>query len=105
MTEIDLGPCCICEGRVDVRTMISLDGKCPIPGRGWGCLKCHLPADGAVAVICDQCEKRYRQGQIRALRFICTGYPALDGRTPRGEMRGSHQHDLSYHGDELEVPD
>jgi hypothetical protein len=53
---IDLGPCCAC-GRADrqARTLIALAYRAPQKGTGWGCVVCHLPSDGALAVVCDPC--------------------------------------------------
>lgn len=100
-TEVDmevhqkLGPCCSC-GRDDpkhpARNVLMLQQKSPIPGRGWGCVQCGLPADGAVAVVCDECLQANRPRQ-----FACRGWPGVDGRVAIGELVGSHQHDLSKH--------
>lgn len=52
----DLGPCCACEkSGPTVRNVIMLDKRAPIAGTGWGCVQCGLAADGAVAVLCDDC--------------------------------------------------
>jgi hypothetical protein len=67
----------------------------PTPGRGWGCVVCDLPADGALAVVCDAClEKR------APLRFACQGYPGKDGRVPIDLLFGDHNHDMSKHPEE-----
>lgn len=54
--DLDLGPCCACgrEGP-EVRTLVMLDRKAHIPGAGWGNAAIGLPADGAIAVLCDNC--------------------------------------------------
>lgn len=97
-----LGPCCICGSMKRVRTFCHLDRKCPTPGRGWGCLVCNLPPDGAIAVVCDSCIKSADGGPL-PLKFACRGYPATDGRIPASELQGSHQHDLSFHPEALET--
>jgi len=80
--DVDLGPCCVCEkAGPDVRNVVMLDRKGPVPGRGWGCLVCDLPLDGAVAVLCDDCLAN-RAGEIR---FVCNGCPK-DGRLPIEEL-------------------
>ena len=95
----DLGSCCICEGTAGVRSIIMLDVKGPIAGHGWGCVVCGLPADGASAVLCDPCFDAYsKHGQL--LRFVCRGYPALDGRAPVEEFTERHEHDMAKHADE-----
>lgn len=93
-----LGTCCGCGARKRVRGLVCLPKKSPIPGHGWGCLVCDLPADGAMAVLCDRCFDRAEEEGLEAvLRFACRGYPATDGRVPIGELQGIHEHDLSQH--------
>jgi hypothetical protein len=99
---IKLGPCCICRGTRKVRNVLQLHQKAPIAGRGWGCVVCHLPADGAVAVLCDKCFEDFRAKRT-SLKEACRGYPAEDGRIPIGELTGSHEHDMSYHAGETET--
>lgn len=83
MSEADLGPCCICEKEgPDVRNIVMMPFKAPIPGRGWGCFICGLPPDGASIVLCDECLESYDDYGRDKLKYICTGYPAKDGRTP-----------------------
>lgn len=95
MEDADLGPCCACEKTGhDVRNIVCLNQKGPSPGKGWGCLTCHLPQDGAVAVLCDDCFVDLEAEII----YVCTGYPAIDGRTPIAELAHEpFEHDLSYH--------
>lgn len=92
--ELDLGPCCACEKLgPDVRNVIMLHRKGPTPGKGWGCLVCGLPLDGAVAVLCDDCLEAKAE-----IRFVCGGYPAQDGRMPLEDLPEERfEHDLSYH--------
>ena len=53
------GRCCACnEVKSNVRNFIALDLRAPQPGTGWGCVVCHLPLDGALAVVCDECKKK-----------------------------------------------
>jgi hypothetical protein len=68
-----LGPCCTCGTTEGVTNIATLDRRGPIPGRGWGCVVCGLPPDGAVAVLCNNCFGL-------PTRFACRGYPASDGR-------------------------
>lgn len=91
--EVDLGICCACEGSENVRNIICLDRRGPTPGKGWGCFICGLPGDGAVAVLCDEC----LEGEA-AIRFVCVGYPASDGRMPIEELSDEpFEHDLACH--------
>jgi hypothetical protein len=94
----DLGPCCICEddGAVNV---VMLPHRAPIHGRGWGCVECHLPADGAVAVLCYRCIISYGVDPA-ALKFVCRGYPASDGRVPISELdQAIFDHDTAKHAE------
>jgi hypothetical protein len=66
----------------------------PVPGTGWGCFTCGLAQDGAIAVICSECESRYHtQGAVETvLRFACLGVPGDRKRLPVGHLRGEHVH-------------
>lgn len=88
----NLGPCCACEGTDGVRNIYMLHQKSPTPGKGWGCVVCGLPSDGAVAVVCDGCHD-HRVPR----RFACAGWPAQAGRVPIESLTGAHDHDLSLH--------
>lgn len=92
----NLGTCCICGTADDVRVVLMLNKKCPTPGRGWGCLVCGLPEDGAVAVLCSDCEGAYAIG-AKQLAQVCTGHPARDGRTGIHAVGGTHEHDVALH--------
>jgi hypothetical protein len=85
--EHDLGPCCGCERsgpEVRVRHILMLDRRGPVPGHGWGCFVCGLPADGATAVLCDPCAENYRE-DATTLRFVCNGWPQ-EGRVAIAEL-------------------
>lgn len=94
--ETGLGPCCICQGEQGVRNVIMLHQKAPVAGHGWGCVVCHLPSDGAIAVLCDKCFELFQHGKA-ALRFACRGYPGKEGRVPAAELAGEHDHDHKVH--------
>jgi hypothetical protein len=94
------GPCCICEGTVGVRNVLMLSQNSPTPGRGWGCVVCDLPSDGAIAVVCDACVGNAEAHGLTVsslLRFACGGYPGWDGRVPIGQLAGTHDHDRTKH--------
>lgn len=97
----DFGPCCICESTGSfVRTIVMLPHPGPEPGRGWGCVQCGLPSDGAIAVLCDGCAEAHLGGE--PLKFICTGFPATDGRTPIEHMsREKFKHNMIHHPESL----
>jgi hypothetical protein len=91
--DLKLGPCCICGGEdapIAGLEMLSVKGE--VPGHGWGCLVCALPADGACAVICAKCLPGYERGDVKP-RFACRGWPGSDGRVPIGELTVPHAHD------------
>jgi hypothetical protein len=91
--EPKLGPCCICgDEHPWVRNVLMLPLKNEVPGHGWGCLVCRLPADGASAVLCDDCLNLY-QASLAELKFACRGYPATDGRVPIEKLSLRHEHD------------
>ena len=66
-------------------------------GSGWGCVQCGLPAEGAVAIVCDACIERYGSDTIEnEIRFL------MDGRerripVPPIEERVLHEHDIYRH--------
>jgi hypothetical protein len=98
--EPKLGPCCICESSEDVYVIIMLPQRCVVPGHGWGCVVCDLPPDGALAVICEECEPIYRADET-VLRFACRGYPASEGRVPIAELPADpFYHDPTKHVEE-----
>lgn len=90
-----LGTCCLCECTEGVRNILNVSKKSPTPGRGWGCMICDLPCDGAIAVLCDFCFEKVRSGE--AIKFACKGFPALDGRVPFSDLAGVHRHDKLKH--------
>jgi len=95
----DLGPCCVCEATgADVRNIIMIHKKAPIAGRGWGCLQCGLPSNGATVILCDLCLTSYQaRGEI-ILKYACRGYPAADGRIAYSQLSDEpFDHDLTKH--------
>ena len=97
-----LGPCCVCEAPAEIGmfSIVLLNQKAPIPGRGWGCVVCQLPSDGAIAVVCNRCLDDADEGQPTALRFACRGYPQTDGRVPIDTLTGSQAHDMRRHAED-----
>jgi hypothetical protein len=80
-----------------VRNIMMLDVRCLVPGHGWGCVVCNLPPDGASAVLCDPCLRKYRNGST--LRFACRGWPADDGRAPLARFSQRFEHDERLHAE------
>lgn len=91
-----LATCCSCGGAEGVRNVMMMNRRAPQPGKGWGCVVCHLPADGAVAVLCDDCVN----GE-KIIKFVCAGYATEDGRVPWDALAPDHfDHDpnVSHEG-------
>jgi hypothetical protein len=60
--------------------------KAPIPGTGWRCEICHNSADGAVAIICNNCIDKIKKTaehskewanefDTKLLRYVIRGVP------------------------------
>lgn len=70
-----LGPCCTCGTIEGVYNIMMIKQRAPTPGKGWGCVVCHLPTDGAIAVVCDAC-------MDLPIKSVCDGYPNEGLRVP-----------------------
>jgi hypothetical protein len=90
-----LGKCCVCE-REDptVRNILALHFVAPA-GRGWGCMICGLPLNGAIAVVCDDCLPTIQAGANP--KFVCVGYPSANERVPFSSLTEPFDHDMSKH--------
>ena len=90
--ELDLGPCCSCFGVIDVRNILCLEKRAPVPGTGWGCVVCNLPLDGALAVVCDACLEAESP-------IVCAvhGLPVEKGRCALSALTEPFAHDMSKH--------
>jgi len=95
--DLGLGPCCACGCTGPwVRNLLCLPYPAPQPGTGWGCFKCGLPMDGALAVVCDNC-----LAANAPLRYACLGPPGVGNRVPIQELVGRFEHRLRFHKGEL----
>ena len=66
----DLGACCCCgKAGPDVRNLLALPYRAPVDGTGWGCARCGLPADGALAVVCDACQASKQSTDLKAVIY------------------------------------
>jgi hypothetical protein len=93
-----LGLCCGCETARGARNIVMLSFRCKVQGHGWGCLICHLPMDGASAVLCDECATKMQAGED-VIRFACRGWPGTDGRAPISKFTEHFDHDRTVdHG-------
>ena len=89
----DLGPCCCCGGTRRVRTIVMIHRRAPVPGRGWGCVVCGLPADGASYMACDRCLEAGARP-----REVISGYAASKQRAPIESLSPEpFEHRMEYH--------
>lgn len=94
---LDLGSCCTCGNKGPaVRNVIMLPKLAPERGKGWGCVICDLPSDGASAVLCDACMEAYHAGRVK-LKYAISGYPQDDVRVPIEMLKGKFDHDVAMH--------
>jgi hypothetical protein len=71
--------------------MLSRRGS--VPGTGWGCVVCGLPADGASYIACDKCLK----ADVPP-REVILGYPADCLREPIANLSTDvFEHDMTKH--------
>lgn len=93
LETLDFGPCCACCKKKDaVHNVVMLDQKGSTPGSGWGCVQCGLPADGAFAVLCDDCVS------VGApIIFAVTGPVKEKKRVLVESLGAEHKHDMTKH--------
>ena len=73
---IAIGACCACRRTdVELRNLVTLHVRAPVPGSGWGCVVCGLGNDGALAIVCDACLER-----DAPIVDAIAGYAARGGR-------------------------
>jgi hypothetical protein len=91
--ETIFGRCCNCLRTAMLPNIVALGRRHPTPGKGWGCVICGLPADGAVAVLCNGC-----MGAAASPRFVCEGYAAEPGRVAFLDLAPDpFEHDMQAH--------
>lgn len=97
--------CCACgEIKTPCRTLVTIARKSPTPGKGWGCVVCKLPFDGALAVICDPCAGELgKDDPTIELRWALAGGVDNDERIPLDKLDGTHGHDARYHPEFLDA--
>lgn len=97
MDELSLGTCCNCGTENDVNNLMALKFLAPVPGTGWGCVLCNMPANGAVAVLCDHCLELLPDGK-HGILSVCVGYPGENKRLPIEQLdKTRFDHDMRYH--------
>jgi hypothetical protein len=88
----NFGPCCACEkDEGEIKNIVMLNQKGPMSGKGWGCLVCGLPPEGAVASLCDECMELGRPIKYAIADF------ETKARVPIESLGAEHDHDWSKH--------
>lgn len=107
-----LGRCCNC-GKYgkDVDNVTMMAFRSPTPGKGWGCAVCGLRSDGALLILCDDCQAELERTaeNIRApekgVLSVCWGWPDEDIRMPWPAFeRIPFHHDDELHETNLLYP-
>jgi|GEM_PF-6289880 len=92
-----LGPCCICECAHGALNLVMLNKKAPTPGVGtWGCSECGLQMQGALAVLCMDCFRAFRDGKAQ-IKFACVGAPSAGMRVPVETLTEEFNHHRARH--------
>ena len=87
----------MCGGTDAVHNIIMLSRRGVVPGHGWGCVLCDLPADGAAYVCCDSC-----LDHDVPPREVVRGYAASGEREPIEALAPEpFEHDFARHPGEL----
>jgi hypothetical protein len=100
----DAGPCCRCGSTATpARTIMMLGIKAPVPQSGWGCMRCGLPCDGCMAVVCDPCAAALEHAPddsdlLTELQTVCYGDMSAGERFPVSQLeREPFGHDRAKH--------
>lgn len=98
--DVDLGACCACRKKgPTVRNIVMLPKRAPVAGTGWGCVTCRVPADGAIAVVCDACMEA-----DRPILDVCFGYAPRNERVAMETVTDPFEHNPAMHADEAGFP-
>lgn len=102
MAAIDLGLCCVCEMEW-AAGVVMIDRRVPWAegdqnyAGTWGCLKCHLPHQGAIAVLCVTCGP----DESVPVKYIVKGEPRDNERVLLEDCPEEFRHDAIAHADEF----
>ena len=103
MSGVEGAACCVCQKQDrPVRNLIMLNVRGPVPGKGWGCVQCHTPSDGATATLCDTCLPRW-QADERVMRFACVGYPGDGVLVELSTLTEAFGHNMALHPEEQQA--
>src|SRR5262245_47279162 len=86
--------CCACGQHRRSRNIVMIEKKALTPGKGWGCVQCDLPIDGALAAICDDCAAT----EDPQIQFVFDGYLEEEKLIEIIELPNiPHVHDMTKH--------
>ncbi len=89
------GRCCACRERLPLRNVVCMSFRAPASaaGKGWGCVVCGLPADGAIAVVCDPCVQAGAP-----ILDVCADYATQPERADAAPLKDTpYEHDSARH--------
>ena len=100
--EDEYGTCCICsEDIIGISYIVELYFKAPAECQSsWGCFKCGLPNEGAIAIICEKCADT--DDVYEDIRFIMDGFEDRLPVPPKCE-RVHHDHDYARHPEMINI--
>jgi hypothetical protein len=93
--ELSLGECCACRGTENVRNIVAIAKRGPVSGKGWGCVVCGLPMDGAISVVCDSCLE-----SKAPILEVCYGVPKENRRLHIDSLSEVFEHNMGLHAEE-----
>lgn len=88
--------CCICQKHTKDKNILMVKKKAPIPGTGWGCIICNLPADGAIATLCNECLAEVMAKKAE-LKYVCEGYAPYGNLVDIKTLSENFDHDEIRH--------
>jgi len=91
------GPCCVCREEKEMRSVGMLPFRGPTPGKGWACLQCGLPSDGAIVVVCDDCYELEGEPVL-----ACADSPKSPDRVEVSSLTIPFEHDIAKHPEMVE---
>lgn len=100
-----LGECCSCTVQEAVH-VLAMPHRAAIDGTGWGCDLCNLPRDGAVVVLCADCQKASVENKL-TIPWMCHSFFPFQARILRAPWKNRFfTHDETFHeqfGDDIDA--
>jgi hypothetical protein len=87
--------CCGCGSECWTVNLVLLPFRSPEPDgeATWGCHRCGLPLQGAVAALCDRCFLTHGI----TINSVCVGRPEENRRIPTEWLTEPFDHDMTKH--------